>query len=133
MSQSAPTNTAARVIGGDTCHALYKLPFGTLKGRRGCFTSAVLTAYRAKWRRAQGQVIDEFSFLPPGTFHQIDVRSRTATGQREVPLGGLATLLTGDFMQLPHPTLPSLALPVDDVTGTYASQPKSGKGDLDGP
>ena len=35
IRKSAPTNTAARVIGGDTCHAVYKLPFGTLKGRRG--------------------------------------------------------------------------------------------------
>ena len=30
LQKSAPTNTAARVNEGDTCHALYKLPFGTL-------------------------------------------------------------------------------------------------------
>ena len=29
MRKSAPTNTAARVVGGDTSHALYKLPFST--------------------------------------------------------------------------------------------------------
>ena len=35
--------------------------------------------------------------------------------------GGLCTLFSGDFLQLPHPTLPSLATPVDEITGMYAT------------
>ena len=50
----------------------------------------------------------------------MDIRSRTATGQRESRFGGLATLLTGDFFQLPHPTKPSLATPVDAETRDLA-------------
>ena len=52
-------------------------------------------------------------FLIASRFFQMDIRSRTAKGQRESRFGGLATLLTGDFFQLPHPTQPSLATPVD--------------------
>ena len=50
----------------------------------------------------------------------MDIRSRTAKGQRESRFGGLATLLTGDFFQLPHPTKPSLATPVDAETKDLA-------------
>eukprot|EP00973_Karenia_brevis_P059413 8271018-Karenia_brevis.AAC.1 len=35
VRKSAPTNTASRLIGGDTLHASYKLPPGTLHGKRG--------------------------------------------------------------------------------------------------
>jgi len=56
LRKSAPTNTAARVVGGDTSHALYKLPFGTLKSKRGSLTAKVLAAYRKKWKGAHGQV-----------------------------------------------------------------------------
>ena len=122
IRKSAPTNTAARVIGGDTCHAVYKLPFGTLKGRRGHFSPKVLNIFQEQWAwdTACAHVIDEFSFLSPGDFFQMDIRSRTAKAQRESRFGGFATLLTGDFFQLPHPTKPSLATPVDAETKDLA-------------
>ena len=42
-------------------------------------------------------------------------------------------MLAGDFLQLPHPTQPSLALPIDDITGKYnTSKSSTGAGDADG-
>ena len=128
MRKSAPTNTAARVCGGDTSHALYKLPFGnTLQSRRSRLTSQVLNAYQEMWRGAHSHAHDEVSMRPPSVFFQIQVRTRVATGQTHALFGGLGTLLTGDFLQLPHPTLPSLATPIDELTGAY----KQGADDSD--
>ena len=42
MRKSAPTNTAARLLGGDTVHALFKLPRGTLLSKRGTLSKAAL-------------------------------------------------------------------------------------------
>eukprot|EP00973_Karenia_brevis_P025202 3476373-Karenia_brevis.AAC.1 len=49
VCKSAPTNTASRLIGGDTLHASYKLPLGTLHGTRGKLSAAVLLRYRRWW------------------------------------------------------------------------------------
>ena len=119
MRKSAPTNTAARVLGGDTSHAVYKLPFGSLRGKRGKLSAHVLKSFRESWATAKEHVVDEISMTAPSTLHQIDVRSRSATGQIYSTFGGLGTVLTGDFLQLPHPTQPSLGTPVDELRGTY--------------
>ena len=119
MHKSAPTNQASRVAGGDTCHARYKLPFGSLKGKRGTLSPAVLKIFRRMWDGAEEHVIDEISMLAPNSLFQIESRTRTATRQRGILFGGLGTFLTGDFSQLPHPTQPSLALPLDEEEGTY--------------
>jgi len=60
--------------------------------------------------------------VAPDILHQIEVRSRSATGQTYTCYGGLATVLSGDFLQLPHPTLPSLATPMDELTGMYVDK-----------
>ena len=113
MRKSAPTNTAARVVGGDTSHALYKLPFSTLLSKRARLTATVLQRYRETWRGVHCQNHDEVSMTPPSVFFQMEVRSRTGTGQTHALFGGLGTVLTGDFLQLPHPTMPSLATPLN--------------------
>ena len=61
MKKSAPTNTASRVGGGDTCHALYKLPFGSLKGKGGCLSGAVLQDFKRsqlqkEWEQSSSQL-----------------------------------------------------------------------------
>eukprot|EP00973_Karenia_brevis_P026136 3607573-Karenia_brevis.AAC.1 len=55
MHKSAPTNQASRVLRGDTCHARYKLPFGSLKGKRGVLSSQVLKSFRKQWDGAEEQ------------------------------------------------------------------------------
>ena len=42
LCKSAPTITASRLLGGNTSHALYKLPRSTLHGKRGKLSAAVL-------------------------------------------------------------------------------------------
>ena len=107
--KSAPTNTASRVSGGDMCHALYKLPFGSFKSKRGQLTATVLQSDRARFRNVRFQNIDEVGMLAPSTLLQVEVRSRTATRDVHSVFGGVCTSLSGDFLQLPHPSLPSLA------------------------
>ena len=63
VRHAAPTNTASRVGGGDTCHALYKLPFGSLKGKGGCLSGAVLQDFKRRWRGSRVQNVDEIGML----------------------------------------------------------------------
>ena len=115
MSKSAPTITAARLSRGNTIHALYKLPLGTLHGRRGKLSAEVLKRFRRSWKDVKAQAVDEISMVMPHNFYQMEVRSRTATAALHEPFGGLGTLLGGDFLQLPPVDGPSLALPWTEI------------------
>ena len=92
---------------------MYKLPRGTLLGKRAALSSRVLKAFRKKWATARAQAIDEISVVSPDKFYQIDMRSRVATKRENEIMGGLATNISGDFLQLP-PIVPSLAMPIDE-------------------
>ena len=61
----APSNTAARLLGGDTMHALCKLPFGNarLTSKRGRLSSHILQKHRQTWRRAVAAFLDEVSMI----------------------------------------------------------------------
>ena len=51
MPQSAPTNTAARLLGGNTVDARYKLPRSSLLSNRdGQLSDSVLKAFRRQWK-----------------------------------------------------------------------------------
>ena len=50
LLKSAPTNTAARLLGGDTVHAMYKLPRSTLLGKRAKLRRPVLLELRKRWK-----------------------------------------------------------------------------------
>ena len=62
VQNSVPSNTAARILGGDTVHALCKLPFGSLTGKRGQLSKDVLWKHRERRKQAQF-LLDEFSML----------------------------------------------------------------------
>jgi len=115
LPKSAPTITASRLLGGNTSHALYKLPRGTLHGKRGKLSARVLKGFRKSWEKARGQVVDEISVMTPGGFYQLEARSRTARNQPDLRFGDLLTFLCGDFLQLPPVDVPSLAIPWDIV------------------
>ncbi len=54
MRKGAPSNAAARLIGGDTVHALLTLPlFGGLNGAQGHLTDPVKRTLRRKWKGAR--------------------------------------------------------------------------------
>ena len=133
MRVSAPTNTAARKLLGDTIHALYKLPRGTMLSRRARMSAEPLRRYRRLWARTITQAIDEISFISQDTLFQINQRSQEAKDKPNKLMGGLATLLCGDFLQLPPVEGTSLAQPLDakgftlppEMPGTTAKDAES--------
>jgi len=115
LMKSAPTNTAARLLNGDTTHATYKLPRGSLLCKRAQLSTAVLRQLRRRWASASAHAIDEISVLPPHALFHVDMRARQAKQREHDVFGGLGTCASGDFMQLPPVDEPSLALPLDDT------------------
>ena len=116
FAKTAPTNTAARINGGDTCHAFYKLPLHNLRSKRGKLSSKVLPGFRKRMKPIMGQVIDEMSMLTPQQNHQIDYRCKE--GQLggysdKYDYGGIGTTLAGDFFQMPPVRKTGLAKDMD--------------------
>ena len=117
----APSNAAARLLGGDTLHALCKLPFGNtnLRMKQGRLAKPALRNHQKQWAGAIQAFVDEISMVSADQLLQCDVRLRQAKLQPNVRFGNLAMNLCGDFLQLPpvdtHGTRKSLALPVDAV------------------
>ena len=99
----APSNAAARLLGGDTLHALCKLPFGNarLTSKKGRLGSTSLCAHRKTWKNALASYVDEVSMISSDQLLQCDVRMRQAKMRPDLPFGGLAMTFCGDFMQLP--------------------------------
>ena len=115
VRKAAPTNTAARLLRGDTLHALYKLPKSSLQGSRGQLSSRVLKRHQKRWNSARAHFIDEISVVPPAHLMQAEVRVRSAKQRSHIVMGGLGTVLSGDFLQLPPVDRPSFAVPLDEV------------------
>ena len=99
----APSNAAARLLGGDTLHSLCKLPFGgaKLSSKKGRLTKATLLRHRQTWERTIAAYLDEVSMVASDQFLQCDIRLRQAKLQTHLPFGGLAMNFCGDFLQLP--------------------------------
>ena len=115
VHKCALSNTAARLLGGDTLHALCKLPRLDLQSRRGKLTGTVLKQHRQRWRDAVAMFLDEISMVAPEQLIQADIRVRQAKEQPLHRFGGLGVSLSGDFLQLPPVDTHSLAQPVDDL------------------
>jgi hypothetical protein len=115
VMKSDPTNTAARMLGGDTVHATYKIPCCTMLGRRAKLSQPVLRTFRRRWARARAQAIDEISVLPPHVLFQFDMRARQAKQRENKAVGDLATCACGECMQLSPVDGPSLAMALDDA------------------
>ena len=121
VQKLAPSNAAARLLGGDTLHALCKLPFGqhTLTSKKGRLQNHKLQNLRKKWNRIIAAYIDEISMVPANQFLQCDTRIRQAKKNNEDLFGGICINVCGDHLQLPpvdkDGTRKSLAKPLDDV------------------
>eukprot|EP00959_Pyramimonas_sp_CCMP1952_P163316 3413948-Pyramimonas_sp.AAC.1 len=71
----APSNSAARLLKGDTLHALCKLPFGnnvTVSSKRGRLTRSVLETHRSRWESARACFIDEVSMVAAAQLFQAE-------------------------------------------------------------
>ena len=134
FAKTAPTNTAARIGGGDTCHAFYKLPLHNLGGKRGKLSPKVTLAFRKVLKYIVGQVIDEMSMLTPQQNYQIDYRCKEgqAGGYNDLyAYGGIGTTLSGDFMQMPPVRKAGLAKEIPLVEGKQP-QPDEDQEDMTG-
>jgi len=120
VKKLAPSNAAARLLGGDTIHALCKLPFGSVKlsSKKGRLTKAKLSLHRKAWSTTIAAYLDEVSMIAADQFLQCDVRMRQGKENPHQMFGGLAVNVCGDFLQLPpvdkDGSKRSLALPLDD-------------------
>ena len=121
VHKCALSNTAARLIGGDTLHALCKLPRLDLQERGAKLSNPVLKQHRARWRNTAAMFLDEISMVAPAQVCQADVRVRQATGQALHFFGGLGVGFSGDFLQLPPVEMHSLAETLDD-TGRWRAK-----------
>ena len=63
--------------------------------------------------------VDDISMVAPEQLHQADIRLRQAKSTTNRKLGGLAGVLSGDFLQLPPVERGSLARQITE-TGAYA-------------
>ncbi len=120
VKKLAPSNAAARLLRGDTIHALCKLPFGKAKlsSKRGRLTTTTLQTHRKRWASTIAAYLDEVSMISADQFLHCDVRMRQAKMRPERTWGGLALNICGDFLQLPpvdtDGSRRSLARPLDD-------------------
>ena len=55
-------------------------------------------------------IIDEISFVGSNFFGRLEQRLREIMAEKDLPFGGLAVLLLGDFFQLPPVAATSLTL-----------------------
>ena len=120
VRKCAPSNSAARLLNGDTLHAVCKLPFGTatIKSKKGRLSTTVREKYRQRWEPACACFIDEISMVSPDNLFQSEFRMKEAKVS-ERAWGGLGMVLSGDFMQLPPvdpgSVAPSLAQAPDEL------------------
>ena len=100
MRVGAITNTAARLIHGDTLHAMCKLPFNDAQvGRRRSADS--LRKMQETWESTVALGIDEISMVKPLQLFAIHSALGQAKRQPDKNFGDLALWAAGDFMQLP--------------------------------
>ena len=116
----APTNAAARLIGGATLHSACNLPIGewTARDRAMALTKENLLHM---WRNIELFAIDEISMVSAEMLSKVEFRSQQLLQRPQVPWGGLATIFSGDPDQLPPVAATS-------IFATEAAPPKANAG-----
>ena len=94
----AVSNTAARLIGGNTVHALFKLP--SVDSRRQLSTTAI-AQLRDVWTDTYCVAWDEISMAASVQVDSVHKRAEVAKCNTSQPFGDLAMLVSSDFLQLP--------------------------------
>jgi hypothetical protein len=107
VHSAAPTGMAASIlIKGRTLHVLFKLPVKTQKdGHKNThlppLNDKAVLLLRLKFEGCSVLLIDEISMTNAITLSHIDSRLRQILDKPNVPFGGIAIVLMGDFFQLP--------------------------------
>ena len=102
----APTNAAARLIGGDTAHALCKLPLESSTNSRLRLGPKILEKFQQFWDPTVFAWHDEISMQSSTNFYWIGRRMSQAKAIRKDEkdiecFGGLAMGMAGVFLQIP--------------------------------
>ena len=132
----APTNAAARLIGGDTAHAMCKLPLEA-GAARFHLSHKILEQFQQYWDGSLFTWHDEISMQSSQNLYWIGRRLCQAMAEQTADddddaFGGLAVGTAGDFMQIPPVSKTqsqhhSLAVVVDD-DGNFETE--TDKGDV---
>ena len=122
LQTCAPTNAAARLIGGKTLHSACDLPIGewTARARAMTFTKEKLLQ---TWRGIELLAIDEISMVSAEMFSKVEFRVRQLLQQPHKTWGGLTLLLSGDPDQLPPVQATSLFAPAKPPPTATAAPP----------
>ena len=102
--KAAIANSAARKSGGDTMHALLKLPMSYIGDKTSHLKGQTLLQFRQRFHFAKTLFVDECSMVGRPQWLQTDVRLKQAkfkNKQDHRTFGGMALLTTGDLLQLP--------------------------------
>jgi len=131
MAVTAWTGVASAPFGSPTLCSLLRINPTKMDKDQG-ITDEQLEIWRAAFTYAACDpavllvlTIDEISFLVPEGLHHVDVQLRRLRGLPDVPFGGVALILAGDFWQKPPPQCTSLAelLAASDIPGLVLKKP----------
>ena len=129
----AIANSAARKIGGDTMHAVLKLPMSYLGESKSLLKGETLQQFRKGFDLVKVVFVDESSMVACVQWFQSDLRLKQAKREFEKPFGGVGLVGFGDPLQLPPVKRASVCDPkpagtsrgVKDAAGV--EQPKGAK------
>ena len=99
MKTSALAGTAAALIHGQTIHSLFNI--NPMLNKLHRLQGKTLTEFQRKFEKIKLIAIDEKSMMGQNLFLNINSRLKQATGREDLPFGGIAILLMGDWNQLP--------------------------------
>lgn len=94
------TGAAAILINGKTLHSYLGLGLGEESSEELVSKIRLISRVNSRWKKLDILIIDEISMMSPTLLEKIDSIARTIRKSNE-PMGGIQTILSGDFFQLP--------------------------------
>ena len=119
---TAPTGSAAALIGGSTYHSV----LGIIPGQSHINETA-LAKVKSRLQGTDYILIDEISMVDLASLYKISAHLCGAMGKQDKPFGGLNVIVAGDFAQLAPPGQSSKSLYNGDV-GTNISAATNPRG-----
>ncbi|XP_062538323.1 uncharacterized protein LOC134206608 [Armigeres subalbatus] len=95
----ASTGKAAVAIGGTTVHSAFHITMD--RRHQGKLGFELLQLYRHSFVNIKLIIIDEVSMIGANILNTVHARLQSITGDYDLPFGGKAVILCGDFRQLP--------------------------------
>jgi hypothetical protein len=122
LTITAPTGSAAALIGGSTYHSV----LGIIPGQ-SYINETALAKVKSRLQGTDYIFIDEISMVDLTSLYKISAHLCKAMGKQDKPFGGLNIIVAGDFAQLAPPGQGSKTLYNGDV-GTRTSSATNPRG-----